>query len=134
MRPGDIRPPSKAIYAQMGEENVRQMLRDFYQLLGQSSIKGMFPKDLERASQKSADFFIGLLGGPALYHQRYGNPMMRARHMPFVINAQARQAWLDCFEAVLADAEEKYDFPTDGLPGFLQFLRGFSMWMVNSAE
>lgn len=134
MRPGDIRPPSKAIFAQMGEENVRQMLRDFYQLLGDSEIQAMFPKDLERASQKSADFFIGLLGGPALYHQKHGNPMMRARHMPFTITARARQVWLDCFEAVLADAEEKYDFPTADLPGFLEFLRGFSMWMVNSAD
>ncbi len=134
MRPGDVRPPSKAIFAQMGEENVRQMLRDFYQELGASAIKEMFPRNLEIASQKSADFFIGLLGGPALYHQKHGNPMMRARHMPFSINAQKRQVWLDCFEAVLVDAEEKYDFPADELPGFLEFLRGFSMWMVNSAE
>lgn len=131
MRPGDIRPPTKAIFHQMGEDNVRQMLRDFYQLLGDSAIKEMFPEDLETASQKSADFFIGLLGGPALYHQKHGNPMMRARHMPFAINAHARQVWLDCFEAVLADAEERYDFPVDELPGFLEFLRGFSMWMVN---
>ena len=134
MRPGDVRPPSKAIYAQMGEENVRQMLRDFYQLLGESAIQEMFPVDLETASQKSADFFIGLLGGPALYHQRHGNPMMRARHMPFKITTQGRQVWLDCFEAVLADAPTKYDFPVDELPGFHDFLRGFSMWMVNSAE
>jgi hemoglobin len=134
MRPGDIRPPSKAIYAQMGEENVRQMMRDFYQQLGSSPIMHMFPKDLETASQKSADFFIGLLGGPALYHQKHGNPMMRARHMPFAINVTARQVWLDCFEAVLVDAEEKYQFPADDLPGFLEFLHGFSMWMVNSVE
>ena len=133
MRPNQVAPPSKAIFAAMGEENIRLMLRDFYLELEQSDIRAMFPKDVVKASEKSADFFIGLLGGPPYYHQRHGSPMMRGRHMPFAINMQARQVWLDCFETVLADAEEKYDFPAEHLAGFHKFLAGFSIWMVNKA-
>lgn len=132
LRPNEIPPPPRDVYAQMGEENIRRMLSDFYSELEQSPLRHMFPKDMEAASQKSADFFIGLLGGPPLYHQRHGNPMMRARHLPFAIDMQARQIWLDCFETVLASAEEDYAFPAERLPQFIAFLRGFSHWMVNT--
>ena len=131
IRPNQVPSPSKEIFAHMGADNVYKMLSDFYALLGQSAIKDMFPKDLERASQKSADFFIGVFGGPPLYHQKYGNPMMRARHMPFAIDGAARLVWLECFEAVLEHAPEKYNFPVEHLLGFREFLVGFSAWMVN---
>jgi len=131
--PPRVSSPSPEIYAAMGEANIFAMLADFYQELERSAIRGMFPRDMARASRKSAAFFVGLLGGPPLYHQQYGNPMMRARHMPFPIDEAARQVWLACFEAVLADAPEKYNFPAEHLPTFRDFLVGFSSWMVNTA-
>src|SRR5262245_14846927 len=66
------------------------MMEDFYAELEQSTLRPLFPADMMAASRKSAAFFIGLLGGPPLYHQRYGNPMMRARHMAFTIMPRAR--------------------------------------------
>jgi hemoglobin len=125
--------PSRDVYAVMGEENIFRMLADFYAALEQSSIRPMFPEDMRAASEKSAAFFVTLLGGPPLFQQRYGNPMMRARHAKFVIDPAARQVWLDCFEAILADAPARYGFPREHLEGFKEFLRGFSMWMVNTA-
>ena len=127
-------PPSREIYGAMGEENIFRMLSDFYAKLGQSDIKDMFPKNLEKASQKSARFFVGLLGGPPLYHQMHGSPMMRGRHMPFTITEHGRDVWLECFASVLENAPEKYNFPPQHLPGFYAFLRDFSLWMVNSRE
>jgi hemoglobin len=94
----------------------------------------MFPRDMVAASQKSAAFFVGLLGGPPLYHQRFGNPMMRARHLPFEIDEAARQIWLACFDRVLEHAPEAYNFPPQHIAGFRQFLHGFSSWMVNTAS
>ena len=131
--PPRVSAPSPEIYAAMGQENIFAMLADFYQQLAESEIRGMFPRDMERASRKSAAFFVGLLGGPPLYHQKYGNPMMRARHMPFPIDEAARKVWLACFNAVLDDAPEKYNFPVAHLPAFRDFLVGFSGWMVNTA-
>jgi hemoglobin len=117
----------------MGEENIFKMMEDFYQELEKSSLRPLFPADMVAASQKSAAFFVGLLGGPPLYHQRYGSPMMRARHLAFPIDEAARQEWLACFERVLAQAVQKYNFPAEHLEGFRTFLRDFSGWMVNTA-
>ena len=132
INPGQIASPSRAIYAAMGEANIFRMIRDFYAELERSSLRRLFPADMAAASEKSAAFFVGLLGGPPLYHQRYGNPMMRARHLPFAITPRAREEWLACFDRVLADAPQRYQFPEQHLPGFRAFLRDFSAWMVNT--
>ena len=129
-----VAPPSTEIYAAMGEENIFAMLRDFYRELEHSAIRHMFPlNDMMTAADKSAAFFVGILGGPPLYQQRHGNPMMRARHMPFPIDEPARMEWLRCFATVLEDAPARYNFPPEHLLGFWAFLEGFSAWMVNTA-
>ena len=132
--PGAIAPPSRDIYARMGEANIFAMLEDFYRELDGASpeLRALFPADMVEASKRSAAFFVGLLGGPPLYHQRYGNPAMRARHLPFAIDEAKRREWLACFERVLARAEADYAFPPEHLAGFRAFLEGFSGWMVNT--
>lgn len=132
--PSRARPPH--VFEQMGEAAITRMIHDFYAELAQSSIRALFPSEadaLHAAAERSAAFFVGLLGGPPLYHMRHGNPMMRARHMPFVIDEAARLEWMACFDRVLADAPQRYAFPADDLPAFRAFLDGFSRWMVNAA-
>ncbi|MBC7533234.1 MAG: hypothetical protein H7318_16815 [Oligoflexus sp.] len=131
--PGAAEAPYRGLYQIMGEDNIKAMLRDFYLKLGESRIAGMFPKDLISASEKSAMFFIGLLGGPPIYHETFGPPRMRARHMPFKITGEFREVWLSCFFAVLEESE-KYQIPPEHLPSLKAFLEGFSSWMVNSAQ
>ena len=123
--------PSKEIYARMGEDNLFRMCRDFYEEIGRSSLRPMFSDDLPRASTNLAAFLVGLCGGPPLYRQLRGEPMMRARHLPFAIDEAARRTWLDCFYRILENAEQNYRFPAEHLPGFKQFLEDFSAWMVN---
>jgi len=131
--PPKVEPPSHDIYAAMGEENIKKMIFDFYQKLSQSKIKHMFPEGdgLEFAAEKSFFFFVGLMGGPPLYHQKIGQPMLRRRHLPFAIDEAARLEWLACFKDVLVDARVKYQFPEEHLGGFVYFLDRFSTWMVN---
>ena len=130
--PPQVDPPSREIYGVMGEENIELMIEDFYLKLQESEIKGMFPQDMIAASRKSAAFFIGLCGGPPLYHQLYGHPRLRQRHMPFPIDENAKDVWLRCFEETLENSQEKYSFPQKHLEGFLNFIKGFSPWMMNS--
>lgn len=130
--PPQVEPPSREIYTAMGEENIFRMLADFYRALAQSPVAHLFPGDMELASQRSAAFFVGLLGGPPLYQQRYGHPALRARHLPFPIDDAARQVWLGCFDAILANAPELYQFPPQHVEGFRRWLHEFSRWMVNT--
>jgi hemoglobin len=125
--------PSREIYGIMGEANIFRMMSDLYKELEKSEVRHLFPADMEEASKKSAAFFVGLLGGPPIYVEKYGSPRMRARHMPFEIDERARQVWLSCFDRVLEGADVKYAFPAQHLPGFKEFLRSFSTWMVNKA-
>src|SRR5262245_26874524 len=100
--------PSKEIYQLMGEANIFKMIADLYKEIEKTDIRRLFPADMEEASKKSAMFFVGLLGGPPLYIEKFGSPRMRARHLPFVIDEQAREVWLCCFERVLEGADVKY--------------------------
>lgn len=124
--------PNPLIYQAMGEAAIFKMLEDFYIELGQSSIKHLFPDDVVEASKKSGAFFVFILGGPPLYQERYGPPMMRKRHMAFAIDEQARQVWLECFKKTLVDADKKYQFPMEHFDSFWNFLDRFSLWMVNT--
>jgi hemoglobin len=127
-------PPPPGIFDAIGENGIYQLLEDFYMLLSQSEISNIFPKGEEamvEASRKSADFFIGLLGGPPYYHQRHGPPRLRARHLPFPIPDSSRVVWLTCFKKSLDIAVEKERFPKDSLKPFYDFLQSFSSWMVN---
>lgn len=128
--PPNVRPPQ--VYDAMGEAGIFAMLADFYRELEASSIRSLFPRNMQRASEKSAAFFVGILGGPPLYQQRYGNPAMRARHMPFIIDEAGKQEWMACFDRVLAHAPERYSFPPEAIPQFRDFLDGFAGWMVNT--
>src|ERR1051326_6917150 len=121
--------PSNEIYRIMGEANIFKMMSDLYKELEKSEIRHLFPPNMEEASKKSAAFFVTVLGGPPLYFQQFGPPRMRARHLPFEIDEGARQIWLACFDRVLEGAETKYEFPSQHLQGFKEFLKGFSAWM-----
>jgi hemoglobin len=125
--------PNPAIYRTMGEENIFKMMSDFYKELEKSTVRHLFPPNMEEASKKSAAFFVTILGGPPLYFEKYGSPRMRARHLPFVIDEPARQVWLECFDRVLEGADSKYQFPLEHMDSFKTFLKGFSAWMVNKA-
>lgn len=131
--PGQLPSLSAEIYASMGTEGVFGMLEAFYAELGRSEIRHIFSEDLVAASQRSAAFYVQLFGGPPLYNQKYGNPMMRARHLPFEINESARKVWRDCFYRILERADE-FGFPDGHLEDFRNWLDGFSRWMVNTLD
>jgi hemoglobin len=125
------------VYQVMGEGNITAFTHAFYTRLGQSTIAHMFPKsekNLMRAADKSAAMFTFLFGGPHAYQQRYGRPMLRARHIPFVIDEPARLEWLRCFRETLDEASELYKMPGEHIEAVWKFIFDFSTWMVNAQE
>ena len=56
----------------------------------------IFPDDLTETARKQKQFMTQYLGGPNLYTEEHGHPMMKARHMPFPITPKRAEAWLSC--------------------------------------
>ncbi|MCY4443332.1 MAG: hypothetical protein OXC44_00820 [Proteobacteria bacterium] len=124
--------PSSEIFQLMQEKGIHAMISEFYHALHQSSIKEMFQKrPIEESIARSSAFFIQLMGGEQIYRQRYGEPKLRARHLPFRITEEARKVWLATFYDVL-DHPQTFSFPPHHLKEFKTYLDTFSKWMVNS--
>jgi hemoglobin len=84
-----------------GEEGVRKLVNRFYELMdtlpeGQAA-RAIHPSDLSDSNQKLFEYFSGWLGGPQLFVERRGPPMLRARHLHAPIAAPEIQSWLACF-------------------------------------
>ena len=58
-------------------------------------------EDLEPAAERLTLFLAQYWGGPHDYQELRGHPRLRARHIPFVIDATARDAWLSHMHAAL---------------------------------
>nr|WP_319271905.1 hypothetical protein [uncultured Draconibacterium sp.] len=130
VRPG-VTLPSPLMFQILKEEGMRKMVSDHYDLIVQSRIKDLFPKNpiaLEKAKEHSADFFIQICGGPDYFNQNRGKPQLNRRHLPFKITEEGRIEWLNCYQQVLS----KLDLPDEVLKSFWKYLDDFSKWMVNS--
>jgi hemoglobin len=83
-----------------GAEVIRKLVDTFYDIMDTDEkaapIRAMHPQNLHASREKLFMFLTGWTGGPQLYIERYGHPMLRARHMPFAINESARDQWMYC--------------------------------------
>lgn len=123
--------PTHQMFHLLKEEGMRKMVNDHYDLLVESSIKELFPKNpiaLEKAKEHSADFFIQICGGPQHFNENRGKPQLNRRHRPFKITSEGRTEWLNCYKHVL----EELDLPEEVKRSFWTYLDVFSKWMVNS--
>lgn len=87
-----------------GTEGVRRIVEAFYPKVQEHPLLGpLFPSDITPVMEKQTLFLSQFFGGPSLYSDQYGHPMMRARHMPFPITPERAEAWLDCMSRALAE-------------------------------
>lgn len=87
-----------------GAEKLEQIVEAFYPRVKANPLLGpLFPEDIEPVMEKQKLFLTQFFGGPQLYSDQYGHPMMRARHMPFPINKQRADAWLACMGGALEE-------------------------------
>lgn len=125
--------PNPKILDLLGEAGMRKLVSDHYDLISKSDIKHLFPKieeALEKAKQRSSDFFIQICGGYPYFNENRGKPILVRRHAPFAITASARNTWLNCYRQVL----EPLDLPEEIKQSFWNYLNVFSIWMVNTKE
>lgn len=85
-----------------GEPTLRKLVDNFYDLVkDEPLLSPLFPDDFTSIKQKQFMFLSQFFGGPALYSQAFGHPMMRARHLPFAITPSRAAAWLSCMDQAL---------------------------------
>jgi hemoglobin len=81
-----------------GEAKLREMVERFYFLMDTepalAGIRKLHPPKLTGSVEKLTMFLSGWLGGPQLYAEKFGHPMLRARHLPFAIGRAERDQWM----------------------------------------
>lgn len=96
-----------SLYDRIGPDALSALVTRFYSYVAQEPLlTPIFPADLTVTAEKQLAFLTGFLGGPPLYHERYGHPRLRARHLPFEITPARARAWLACMNAALRDAPQ----------------------------
>jgi hemoglobin len=119
------------IYAAVGEAGFERLVGAFYRQVPVDDILGpMYPSDdLPGAEERLRDFLIGRFGGPQRYIQQRGHPRLRARHMPFAIDASARDRWLELMDRALTETR----LPDDAATALRDFFQAVATMMVNRA-
>jgi hemoglobin len=95
------------IYQQIGEDGFARLAAAFYkQVPGDDILGPMYPADdLPGAEERLRDFLVGRFGGPQRYMEQRGHPRLRMRHMPFKLDQQARDRWVQLMERALDEAK-----------------------------
>ena len=92
-----------------GDAKVRELVERFYDLMelepGYVDLRKVHGTSLESAREKLYLFLSGWLGGPSLYTDRFGHPMLRARHLPFAIGTTERDQWMACMVQAMEEVE-----------------------------
>lgn len=96
-----------------GAEAVSRLVDAFYKRVAKHpDLIPIFPEDLTETARKQRQFLTQFFGGPPLYIQEHGHPMLRARHLPFPITPKRRDAWLECMAGALEEAEIEEPYKT----------------------
>jgi hemoglobin len=93
------------LYEQIGgEETVRALVEAFYpKVQAHPLLAPLFPENIRPVMEKQFMFLTQFLGGPPLYSEVHGTPMLRARHLPFPITRQRSEAWLACMKTAMEE-------------------------------
>ncbi|WP_314591213.1 globin [Paenibacillus terrigena] len=124
-----MKPNSTIFEALGGEDSVRRLVAAFYPRVQRNALLGpLFPEDIMPVQEKQYMFLSQFFGGPSLYSDQYGHPMMRARHMHFPVTKEHADAWLQCMNEALQEIEIE-----DSLRNFvLERLSGPAYHFVNT--
>lgn len=93
-------------YEEIGAEKLSELIDLFYSKVAvHPDLIPIFPEDLTETARKQKQFMTQYLGGPNLFSDEHGHPMMKARHMPFAITPDRAKAWLGCMSEAMDEVE-----------------------------
>lgn len=89
-----------------GFEMIEKLVEAFYKRVScHPDLYPIFPGDWPETARKQKQFLTQLLGGPPLYLEEHGHPMMKARHMRFPITPRRAEAWLACMNEAMEEVQ-----------------------------
>jgi hemoglobin len=90
-----------------GATAIQQLVQRFYDHMDELpetyGIRKLHAEDLSGSRQKLFDFLSGWMGGPSLYTDKHGPPMLRRRHLHFPIGEAERDQWMHCMQLALGE-------------------------------
>ncbi|AIQ65474.1 globin [Paenibacillus stellifer] len=97
--------PKQTLYENLGgAEGLRRLVEAFYaKIQGHPRLGPLFPDDILLVRDKQFLFLTQFFGGPSLYSDQHGHPMMRARHMHVPITLELAEDWLECMDEALKE-------------------------------
>jgi hemoglobin len=114
-----------------GETTIRSIVDTFYpKVLAHPLLAPIFPEDIGPVVEKQYQFLTQFFGGPSLYTDVHGSPMMKARHAPFPITKSRADAWLECMQKTLEEVVESEEVRVI----ILTRLRGPANFFINKEE
>lgn len=120
---------AESLYELMGGASaVRRLVEAFYpRVQADPLLSPLFPEDIMPVMEKQYMFLTQLFGGPPLYSNEYGHPMMRARHLAFGITNVHAAAWLNCMNKAM----EEIALPQPVIELLMERLQGPAYHFVN---
>jgi hemoglobin len=120
--------PFEQIGGQLAVDRIIDLFYDRMDALPEARIiRVMHPEDLGATRAVLKRYLAEWLGGPHAYSQERGHPRLRARHLPFSIGDEERDAWMFCMrgavEEVITDRAIR--------EWILEKLLGVATWMRN---
>ena len=122
-----------------GETSIKAMVERFYDLMdlepSYAALRAAHAGPLDNARERLFLFLCGWMGGPDYYVQRFGHPMLRARHMPQhtgggSIGLLERDQWLTCMDQAMRETGVEETLRLQLNESFFQT----ADWMRNRAE
>jgi len=97
-----------------GEAGIRRLVDCFFDRMGSdprfATIYAMHPEDKDVSRDKLARFLCGWLGGPKLYHEKYGAIGIPRVHAHLAIATAERDQWLTCMRESVEEQPFAADF------------------------
>lgn len=96
-----------------GEKGVFRLVNAFFDRMGSderfATIYALHPDDINVSRDKLSRFLCGWLGGPKLYHEKYGGINIPRVHEHLAIATPERDQWLTC----MAETVDEQTFDPD---------------------
>jgi hemoglobin len=120
--------PFEQIGGQLAVDRIIDLFYDRMDSLPEARIiRVMHPENLGATRAVLKRYLAEWLGGPQAYSQERGHPRLRARHLPFSIGDEERDAWMLCMrgavDEVITDVAIR--------EWILEKLLGVATWMRN---